>query len=89
MSYTCKYTEHAVHDLKLLDQQVAQRVLKKVDFFCRSENPFTHAKPLKGGLEGIFRFRVGDYRVLFRQESSGKIVILLVLRVKHRREVYA
>lgn len=89
MSYIWKYTEHAVNDLKLLDRLVAQRILKKVAYFCTQENPLVHAKSLKGPFAGVLRFRIGDYRVLFRQESSGELVLLLILRVKHRSDVYA
>jgi mRNA-degrading endonuclease RelE of RelBE toxin-antitoxin system len=39
-------------------------------------------------LQGEYRFRIGDYRVLFDVDGSGKIYVLMVLSVKHRREAY-
>ena len=44
--------------------------------------------PLSGQLGGLFRFRIGDYRAIFRPDSRGQIVILLILRVGHRSEIY-
>ena len=46
------------------------------------------AKALSGPLQGFSRFRIGDYRVIFEQNASGKIVIYTILRIKHRREIY-
>ncbi len=47
------------------------------------------AKKLKGFKIATYRFRVGVYRVIFRKDQKTKrLVILTVLRVAHRREVY-
>lgn len=43
------------------------------------------AKPLRHNLKGSFRVRTGDYRVLFRVERNGAIV---VIRIDNRRDVY-
>ena len=43
-------------------------------------------KALKGHLAGYFRFRVGDYRVVYRIEDAAQRVI--VLKIAHRKEVY-
>jgi mRNA interferase RelE/StbE len=42
------------------------------------------AKPLRGEWVGHYRIRTGDWRVLFRVVTPK----LLVVRIKHRREVY-
>ncbi|MEK7102456.1 MAG: type II toxin-antitoxin system RelE/ParE family toxin [Patescibacteria group bacterium] len=36
----------------------------------------------------MYRFRIGDYRVVFTANKEGNLVILLILRIAHRREVY-
>ena len=43
-------------------------------------------KPLKGKLEGYYRFRLGDYRIVYRIDEDDKVVIVAV--IAHRREVY-
>jgi mRNA interferase RelE/StbE len=53
-----------------------------------SQNPFSellNVKKLKGS-EGVFRFRLGDYRVLY--EVRKERLIVLVIKIGHRREVY-
>ena len=48
------------------------------------QNPLAHAEPLKQSELGSYRFRIGDYRVVF--DLKGQEII--VLRVGHRREIY-
>lgn len=51
-------------------------------------NPFHHSniKPLTGPLKGFFRFRAGDYRIVYQINAIKKIVY--VVRIAHRKEVY-
>lgn len=82
------YTKNARRDLKRLDRAVAVRVLKKLDHFTVQKDPLIYAKKLKDSSLGEYRFRVGDYRVIFDVSSTGEIHVLMVLSVKHRREAY-
>ena len=52
------------------------------------QNPRIHPNitRLKGPLAGYYRFRVGDYRVIYRIEERGRIVIVAI--IAHRREAY-
>ena len=43
-------------------------------------------KPLKGKLAGHYRYRVGDYRVIYRIDEHGSVVH--VLKIAHRSEAY-
>lgn len=69
--------------LEKLDEQIQIRVKEKIQFLSKQENPLFLAKKLRG-YKDLFRFRVGDYRIVFR--LSLRTIILL--RVKHRSEVY-
>lgn len=51
-----------------------------------AENPQRLSKPLHGELEGLRTARRGDYRVLFRIDEPGRIV--LVVRIDHRAHAY-
>ena len=82
------YTDRARKDLKQLNLQLAQRIIKKVHFFSQQTNPVQFAKPLHNFALGQYRFRVGDYRVIFDIDKRQVVHILMVLRVKHRKEVY-
>ncbi|HVG09416.1 MAG TPA: type II toxin-antitoxin system RelE/ParE family toxin [Thermoanaerobaculia bacterium] len=51
-------------------------------------NPHAHPniKRLRGKLSGRFRYRIGDYRVIYRLEEGDRVVIVLL--IEHRSEVY-
>ena len=51
-------------------------------------DPLRHpnVKPLAGPLKGLFRFRAGDYRILFQIAVKPKTVY--VVRIAHRKEAY-
>lgn len=88
MDYKVVYTPNAEHDLDDLSPLIARKILKKVRFFLEGGEPLRFAKKLKG-LNDYFRFRVGDYRVIFRQDAkSHYLVVLVVLRIGHRKAVY-
>ena len=75
-------------DLGIIDEQMKIRIVKKLRWFVNQENPLYFATRLTGFFYGKYRFRIGDYRAIFDVDERGAITILLILRVKHRREVY-
>ncbi|MEI7741473.1 MAG: type II toxin-antitoxin system RelE/ParE family toxin [bacterium] len=87
MKYEARWSEHALGDLRRLDLKLANRITIKVDWFCEQTKPLAFAKSLGGKFDDVYRFRVGDYRILF-EIINGKVSLLMVLRVKHRREAY-
>ena len=52
----------------------------------RDPRRHNNIKRLTGGFAGLFRYRIGDWRVVYRIDDKKKLV--LVLAVAHRREVY-
>ncbi len=88
MKLDLQWSREALGDLKTLSQEIADRIIKKVVWFSAQKDPLNHATSLTGVYAGVYRFRVGDYRVLFEKNTAGQLVVLLILRVKHRREVY-
>jgi mRNA interferase RelE/StbE len=87
-SILVNYAVLAQKDLHSLDRSIAQRIVLKVQAYSKADDPFAEAKPLSGELQGLFRYRVGDYRVIFELRADGSITILTVLRIKHRKDVY-
>lgn len=75
----------ALRDLRRLPETVQKRIFDKLDFYTNSPEPLAFAKSLPGGEFGDFRFRIGDYRVIFDVEPGGAIVILAV---GHRKDIY-
>lgn len=82
------FTEAARSDLHGLDQEIASRIVKKLAWFGGQQNPLCFAVRLTTSFLGTYRFRVGDYRILFDVSKDKTIIILIILRIKHRKEVY-
>ena len=78
----------AAQDLKNLDGAVRKRIKKFLDErLLRLENPRSIGEALKGSRLGdLWKYRVGDYRILARIDDHT--VIILVVKVGHRREIY-
>lgn len=86
--YEILYTKSAREDLKNLGRKIARRIIKKIAFYTSQEDPLKFAKPLHNNLLGQYRFRIGDYRAIFDRDRRGNIQILIVLRIKHRKDTY-
>lgn len=50
------------------------------------ENPRQHGKSLVGNKKGQWRYRVGNYRII--SEIQDENVIVLVIEIGHRRDIY-
>lgn len=87
MNYKAVYTKKALDQLKRLDNKISVKIVQKVSFYIRN-NPLLYAAKLKHPAFGEYRFRIGDWRVIFDLDTGGKIHVLLILTIKHRREVY-
>jgi mRNA interferase RelE/StbE len=71
-----------VRDIEGLDPGVKDRIGKTLLRY--EKDPLRHAEKLSHSDLGSYRFRVGDYRVVFDLEGEE----IVVLRVGHRREIY-
>jgi mRNA interferase RelE/StbE len=78
-----EWTEKAVADLVGLDRIIARRIVKKVTWFAKNFDSIT-PEPLSGGLKGMLKLRVGDWRVVYKVEGE----IAQICFVGHRRDVY-
>ncbi len=76
----------ALRDLKKLPKNIRKRILDKLDFYMKKDNPFIFAKPIKDKTLGDYRFRIGDYRVIFDYDSKQNIII--ILKIGHRKDIY-
>lgn len=83
------YSEKAIDDLKKLPKETSKRIVKKISFYTNQKDPLDFAKKITDPTLGQFRFRIGDYRAIFDVTKGGKISMLYVLTVKHRKEVYS
>jgi len=79
------FTPRAEADLASLDKPIAQRVLKKLRWLAENFETIT-PEMLTGQWQGVFKLRVGDYRVLYTCDRNQQKIIIRFIR--HRREVY-
>ncbi|MFW6124454.1 MAG: type II toxin-antitoxin system RelE family toxin [Acidobacteriota bacterium] len=84
-SFEVRWHEKAVKDLKNLDKETIRRIIDKVKNHL-NKRPLKLSKSLKGRFRGLYRYRIGDYRVIFVLDHEKKE--LLVLAVNHRKNIY-
>ena len=82
MKYRLGYTRRAERDIKKLESDTKDRIGKTLLRY--NEEPLKFAEKLSDPILGEYRFRIGDYRVIFDIEGNE----IVVLRVGHRREIY-
>ena len=83
--YTVEFTETAEDDLASLERTLAQRALGKIRWLAENFESLT-PEPLTAQWSGMYKLRVGDYRVLYTFDDSFTSITLHFIR--HRREVY-
>jgi len=88
MAYKIQVLETATRELRKLDPQHRRRILEFLDErLAKLDDPRSAGGPLHGPELGKFwKYRVGDYRLIAKIEDDRLLV--LVLRVGHRKEVY-
>ena len=85
MTWQIIFTKRAEKDLKSLSPEI-QRIIAKAINSKLLPNPDSALIPLTGRLKGIYKFRVGSYRVLCEKRSETLVVI--VVKIGNRKEVY-
>lgn len=87
MVWTIDYTDTAKTQLRKLDKQAARRILDFMDERIGDrDDPRSTGKALTGPLGGLWRYRVGDFRVIC--DIQDGTLRVLVVQLGNRREVY-
>ncbi len=86
MAWQIRFSKAADKALRKLDRGTAAKVLDELEEVSHLENPRSKGKALVGNLAGLWRYRVGDYRIVCDIEDG--VLVILVVDVAHRREVY-
>lgn len=76
-------TTDAQREIGKLDTSIQKRILDKLEWYAEREDPLSFAEPLTG-MPGLFRFRVGAYRIVVTPDG----IVILVLRIRKRSEAY-
>ncbi|VWL89650.1 type II toxin-antitoxin system RelE family toxin [Oceanivirga miroungae] len=85
--YIVEFTEDSKKNLKKLDKYQAKLIKKWIiENLIYTTNPRRNGKALKGTLTGLWRYRVGDYRIIC--EIQDYKLIIVILEIGHRKEIY-
>jgi mRNA interferase RelE/StbE len=88
LGWTIEYTATAKRELKKMDRQIAKRILNYLDErVANFTDPRGSGKALTGPLSGLWRYRVGDCRIIC--EIQDEVLLILVLKVEFRGDVYS
>ena len=87
MAWTVKFDDRAKKEFKKLDKQTQRIIIRYLrERIEAGDDPRQFGKALTADKVGLWRYRVGDYRLICSIQDHELIV--LVLRVSHRRNVY-
>jgi len=87
LAWRIDFDAEAIADLKQLDKPVQKRILKYLrERIATGENPRRFGGPLGHDLTGLWRYRVGDYRIVCQIEEQT--ISVLVIHIGHRKNVY-
>jgi len=87
LAWTVEISDLAEKQLRRLDRPVQKRLLDWLDDRLEGcKNPRHFGEALRGDLSGLWRYRVGDYRIICQLHDDRLVV--LTLAIGHRREVY-
>jgi mRNA interferase RelE/StbE len=87
LAWTVSFEPRAFTELSKIDREAQRRIIRFLqERVVGSRDPRQFGKPLKGEKAGLWRYRVGDYRIVAHVQDERSVI--LVLRVAHRREIY-
>lgn len=86
MSWRIEIDKGVQRSMKKLDRNVAKRIIAKLREISQLEDPRSTGKALAGNLAGLWRYRVGDYRIVC--DIEDEVLLILVIDFAHRSKVY-
>jgi mRNA interferase RelE/StbE len=84
MSYQIEFEKQAAKQFTALSDLVQQRILPKIDALAIEPRGMGSVK--LAGAEDLYRIRVGDYRIIYSIQDD--LLLILVVKIGHRRNVY-
>ena len=83
--YKVIWKNTALKQLAKIDKKIADKLTNKVENYL-VKDPINRGERLLYDYKGLYRYRFGDYRVIY--EIKSQELIISVVKVAHRREVY-
>lgn len=86
LAWTVEYDRDALSALKKLDKPVAAALVNYLDEVAVLEDPRSRGKALTGNLAGLWRYRVGDYKIICDVQDDELIIVAVDLG--HQSKIY-
>ena len=87
MKYKLLFLKEAAEEFKKLDKAVQRIIKEKLEILAQNPELLkNNIKPLKGKYKGLYRLRVGNYRVVYRLNKEE--ITILIIRIGHRKDIY-
>lgn len=86
MAWRIEFDPRAVRELSRLDKPVARRIVTYLQEVGELSDPRSRGQALTGNLAGLWRYRVGDYRIIVDIHDTE--VIIVAVQVGHRSSIY-
>ena len=83
--YKTKWDDKAEEDLEQLPSEIALKIHDRVESHL-TQLPKQLGKALVGQYKGLYRYRYGDYRILYEIDTDNRLII--INRIGHRKEIY-
>ncbi|MGX7013271.1 type II toxin-antitoxin system RelE family toxin [Vagococcus silagei] len=85
--YSVRYEKSVIKKLKRMDKHQASLILSWISKNLEgTEFPRYHGKSLVGNKSSMWRYRVGDYRLL--ADINDETITILLLEIGHRKDIY-
>lgn len=84
--YELLYLEAVSSDISIIPKNIRKSIKSAIKERLAND-PYNFGKPLRYSWKGHRRLRVGDYRIVYKVEEDKKHV--LIIAIKHRKEVYS
>ena len=86
MTFEIQLSPHAVRSLKKLDSETKEKIRRAIDTLRQNPSSGPAIKRLKGLLREYYRYRAGDYRIIYEIRDTEKIISIFA--VGHRKDIY-
>ena len=83
--YRVTWSQAALEALDTIPLNVADLILRKVEEHL-AKSPQQIGKPLRSNLKGLYSYRIGNYRIIYKTEDEK--LEILVIKIGHRKDVY-
>jgi len=83
--YRLRILPAATRELERLDKPVARRIAERINWLAANLDDI-RPEPYKGDLAGLYKLRIGDYRVVYEILYDEKVIV--IHQVGHRSEIY-